>query len=136
MNTPLARRAQALTPLAYHVHHAFCMRVAMPVPATQTMERQTPSTEVACRLGLPSTGFGHGRRRRRIRSNTGMLFPMHTIRCILIEREEPSVHTARHSEGSCTHLMNTLTGRIHHLPMLWRSTEAPSFVKVRLGMNT
>ena len=50
----------------------------MPGPATQAMERQNLSTELACRLGLPLTGFGHGKRRRRIHSNTGMLFLMYT----------------------------------------------------------
>ena len=57
------------------------------------------------------------------------------ITCSILH-DELTVHSVRHCEGSCRHLMNTLTGRIHHLPMLWRSTEAPSFVKVRLGMKT
>ena len=34
------------------------------------------------------------------------------------------------------HLMRMLTGSIHHLLILCRSTEAPSFVNVRLGMKT
>ncbi len=56
------------------------MTLIMPGPATETMDGQKQSTGVARRLELPSTGSGRGKRLRRIRSNTGTLFLMHTSR--------------------------------------------------------
>lgn len=39
-------------------------------------------------------------------------------------------------DASCMHLSRMLTGRNHQRPMLARSTEAASLVKVREGMKT